>query len=592
MGPLERGGARQTYGRIFMKWTVGAKIGAGFALAAGILLIIAAVSYHTTAKLTDTAEWVTHTHKVLEKLDGIIQAFTDAETGQRGYVITGQESYLDPYRSGVAVVEQNVKDVRFLTSDNPRQQARLDRFEPMVKDQLDLLKQGIETQQSQGPEAGRQWVLSGKGRKAMDDIRSLVGDMKDEENSLLAIRNADAQAAVEYARLAIPISGCTGFVLFGLLAYFIARSISRPLKEITAAAEQMAAGDLEVKISRLSRSDEVGVLSQAFSVMTDSLRDMATVAGKIAQGDLRVKVQPQSERDSLGNAFALMVENLQRMTSQVTEGVNVLSASANQISTSTTQLVSGAVETATAVSQATTTVEEVRQAAQVSSQKAREVSENARNMAQISQSGAKSTEETITGINRIRQQMESIAESTVRLNEQTQTIGQIVATVEDLAAQSNLLAVNASIEAAKAGEQGKGFAVVAQEVRSLAEQSKQATGQVRNILTDIQKATSAAVLATEQGSKAVEAGVKQSGLAGQSIQTLSDSVTEAAQAATQIAASSQQQLVGVDQVASAMESVKEASTQNADSAKQLESAVHNLKDLGQKLKDSVAKYRI
>ena len=134
--------------------------------------------------------------------------------------------------------------------------------------------------------------------------------------------------------------------------------------------------------------------------------------------------------------------------------------------------------------------------------------------------GRKSVESAIEGMQRIREQMESIAESIVQLSEQSQAIGEIIATVNDLAEQSNLLAVNAAIEAAKAGEQGKGFAVVAQEVKSLAEQSKQATAQVRTILGDIQKATSAAVMATEQGSKAVEAGVKQSGEAGESIRQL------------------------------------------------------------------------
>jgi methyl-accepting chemotaxis protein len=204
----------------------------------------------------------------------------------------------------------------------------------------------------------------------------------------------------------------------------------------------------------------------------------------------------------------------------------------------------------------------------------------------------KSTTEAAGGINRIKQQMDSIAETMTRLGEQSQAIGQIVSTVEDLAAQSNLLAVNAAIEAAKAGEHGKGFAVVAAEVRSLAEQSKQATGQVRNILNDIQKAASAAAMATEQGSKAVDAGVTQAGLAGQSIQSLATTVTEGAQAATQIAASSQQQLIGVDQVASAMESIKQASTQNVASAQQLEAAAHNLKDLGQRLKGLVQHYKV
>src|SRR3970282_14023 len=170
------------------------------------------------------------------------------------------------------------------------------------------------------------------------------------------------------------------------------------------------------------------------------------------------------------------------------------------------------------------------------------------------------------------------------LSEQSQTIGQIMASVEDLAAQSNLLAVNASIEAAKAGEHGKGFAVVAQEVKSLAEQSKQATAQVRAILNDIQKATSAAVMATEQGSKAVASGVKQSADAGESTGLLRDTMAEAAQAATQIAASSQQQLVGMDQVALAMENIKQATTQNVTSTKQTEVAAQNLHELGQKLK--------
>jgi methyl-accepting chemotaxis protein len=180
----------------------------------------------------------------------------------------------------------------------------------------------------------------------------------------------------------------------------------------------------------------------------------------------------------------------------------------------------------------------------------------------------------------------------MRLGEQSQTIGQIIATVEDLAAQSNLLAVNAAIEAAKAGEHGKGFGVVAQEVKSLAEQSRQATDRVRTILGDIQKATTAAVMATEQGSKAVEGGSRQTELAGESIQALAGSVAEAAQAATQIAASSQQQLIGMDQVAAAMESIKQASTQNVASAKQLETAARGLNDVGQQLRHLVSNYAV
>ncbi len=274
---------------------------------------------------------------------------------------------------------------------------------------------------------------------------------------------------------------------------------------------------------------------------------------------------------------------------ELRDGVNVLGTSAAEILAATTQVASGAAETATAVTETTTTVEELKQTVQVASQKARYVSESAQRSVQVSQTGRKAVEETVEGMGRIREQMESIAGSIVRLSEQSQAIGEIIATVNDLAEQSNLLAVNAAIEAAKAGEHGRGFGVVAQEVKSLAEQSKQATAQVRAILNDIQRATSAAVMATEQGTKAVAAGAKQSTEAGESIRLLGESIAEAAQAATQIAASSQQQSAGIEQVALAMENIKQASAQNVASTKQSEAAAQDLNQLGQRLKQMAEK---
>ncbi|MBM3892169.1 MAG: chemotaxis protein, partial [Verrucomicrobia bacterium] len=231
--------------------------------------------------------------------------------------------------------------------------------------------------------------------------------------------------------------------------------------------------------------------------------------------------------------------------------------------------------------------EEVRQTAQVASQKAKHVADSAENAARVSQAGRKATEDTREEINRIRSHMEAIAESMVRFSEQSRAIADIIASVEDLAQQSNLLAVNAAIEAAKAGEQGKGFAVVAQEVKSLADQSKQATTHVRAILGDIQKATAAAAMATEQGSKAVEVGVKQAAQAGESIVALSESVSVAAGTAVQIAASSQQQLTGMDQVAKTMGDIKQTTAANAVTMKQIENAVRNLTHLGVRLREMV-----
>jgi methyl-accepting chemotaxis protein len=274
------------------------------------------------------------------------------------------------------------------------------------------------------------------------------------------------------------------------------------------------------------------------------------------------------------------------------EGVNSLAASASEIMATTTQIASGASEAATAVTETTATIEELRQTVQVSNQKARDVSENARQATVVAKTGQTSVDTVIEGMHRIQQQMDAIAESIIKLSEQSQTIGDIIATVSDIADQSNLLAVNASIEAAKAGEQGKGFAVVAQEVRNLAEQSKQATAQVRAILNDIQKAISAAVMATEQGSKAVDSGVKQSAEAGESIRVLAEGVTISAQASLQISASTNEQLIGMDQVTLAMENIKTASEQNVAGIRQAEIAAQNLHELGQSLKHLVERYQV
>jgi methyl-accepting chemotaxis protein len=376
------------------------------------------------------------------------------------------------------------------------------------------------------------------------------------------------------------------------LTLFLNRIIAVPLGEVAVVAERIASGDLTASAQFAERGDEVGILMQTFSKMTGYLTGIANVAEKISSGDLTVTVEPHSGKDILGKTLSTMTANLRDMTKEIQSSVNVLASSAAEILASTTEVASGAAETASAVNETTTTVEEVKQTSQVSSQKARYVSETAQKAVKVSHSGGKSVQETIDKMNRIQDQMTAVAESIIRLSEQSQAIGEIIATVNDLAEQSNLLAVNASIEAAKAGEQGRGFAVVAQEVKSLAEQSKHATAQVRVILGDIQKATSAAVLATEQGSKSVEAGVSQSGQAGEAIRVLAESISEAAQAATQIAASSQQQLIGMEQIITAMDNIKQASEQNVTGTRQTETAAQNLHELGQKLKGLVEQYKV
>jgi methyl-accepting chemotaxis protein len=575
-----------------MKQTIGMKIGVVLVLALAALVIVGTQSYRATRRLITDAAWVNHTQLVREEIASLLAGLHEAETHQRGYLLTGASNYLETSRASAKEVDVHLASLRQLTSDNPNQQRRLDNIDPLIKDRVDALGDGAKARTEKGLEGAEQYAVSGVGHSLMVQIRNITGEINREESLLLERRTreseASSSAAINTIRYGIPFA----IVAVCAIGFVLTRNITRPLKAATSIADRMAVGDVSVEIEGDDRKDEAGQLLQAFKRMTGFQREMAGMAGRIAAGDLHVQINPQSAQDLLGHAFESMVTNLRSLTGEISEAVNVLGSASSEIVASTTQLAASATETATAVTETTTTVEEVRQTAQVASEKAKSVSESAQKSAQISQVGRKSTDETVESMKRIHQQMSSIADSMVRLSEQTQAIGQIIAAVDDLTAQSNLLAVNAAIEAAKAGEQGKGFTVVAQEVKSLAEQSKQATAQVRTILNDIQKATSAAVMATEQGTKAVEAGVKQSAQAGESIQALTSSVAESAQAAAQIAASSQQQLIGVDQVVTAMESIKQATTQNVASAKQMETSARNLNDVGRKLKQLIERYKV
>ncbi|MDG5813708.1 methyl-accepting chemotaxis protein [Chitinispirillales bacterium ANBcel5] len=272
---------------------------------------------------------------------------------------------------------------------------------------------------------------------------------------------------------------------------------------------------------------------------------------------------------------------------KVVKSAQELSVSSNEIVATTSQLTSNSVQTSTAVNQVTSTVEETRQTARISNDKAKYVSESAQNVYHVSTNGKQVIEKTISAMSDIQQEMNQVAQGIIKLSEQSQMVGQITDTVNDLADATNVLSVNASIEAARAGEHGRGFSVVAEEIRNLAERSKQATLRIREILSDIQKATNATVLTTEQASKKVEQGVMQSKQAGETIEVLSSNITEAAQASTQIAASSGQQLAGMDQMADAMTSINEATHQSVSSLKKLESAMRNLQDLGERLNDVI-----
>jgi len=544
-----------------MKWFVDlqtrSKLVLGFGLMIALLAVVIATAYRSIATMQQSLESLAQVEfiNVSDLKDLQSNQHSIRGNSASALITTDRSAQEKLLNDGDERTQKNDEFIRRLLQreKNPAHHAKLEEFETVRKTFRETREKQVVPLIHGGKIEEAKGIITGIQADRNQKMEAIVADLvREAEKEAQKALTRSEKVAGESARI-LAVVGVMALLLAVTATILLNRVIAAPLNEISRAAEQIVTGDLTVHISLDHRRDEVGALA---------------------------------------GAFHKMVENLRGVNKEIVDGVTILASSATEIMTSTAQLASSATETAAAVNETTTTVEEVKQTAQLSDQKAKYVLESARKSVQVSQIGKQSVEETIEVMNRIREQMGSIAESIVRLSDQSQAIGEIIATVNNLAEQSNLLAVNAAIEAAKAGEQGKGFAVVAQEIKSLAQQSRQATSQVRTILGDIQKATSTAVMATEQGSKAVEAGVKQTAEAGESIRSLTDSLAESAQAAMQIAASSQQQAVGTDQVALAMTNVKLASEQTAESTRQTEAVARKLHQLGQNLKGLVERYKI
>jgi len=287
------------------------------------------------------------------------------------------------------------------------------------------------------------------------------------------------------------------------------------------------------------------------------------------------------------SSVLIIIYSPPRITGRVLDITKALGDTAATMLAVASQVSAGAVETATSVSEAMTTVEEVRVTSQLAREKANAVVDSAREAEQGAHDGVRSVVIAIDEFKASAGQMATTAECIVRLSEHTAAVSEIISTSSDIAERSNLLSVNAAIEAAKSIDGGKGFAVVAEEIKSLAQQSKQALVKVRGILTDIQKATSAAVFAAEQSSKMVETNTSDAEEHQREIEQLGESVANASRFAVQIAASAQQQFAGVDQICEAMASIDQASTQNAAGAKQIEAEATRLQELADQLRGMV-----
>ncbi|MEH2407685.1 response regulator [Nostoc sp.] len=252
---------------------IGTKIGVSFALSLATLTTIGLISYQSTNDLIETSRQENHTYQVLSQLEDLNLQVTNAETGQRGYIITGEQRYLEPYNDAIQVMNQKVKELQRLTADNPKQQQQLDVLQPLITQKLDELQETIDLRQNQGFEASQKVVLTDRGKQLMGEIRKVIQTMKTEENTLLKQRSERARVAARQTIASIVYSIPLFSLILALIGFILTRNISVPLKRVSDLAQKVADGDLLVSLPDSDRLDEIGVLTRTFNQMIVNLRN-------------------------------------------------------------------------------------------------------------------------------------------------------------------------------------------------------------------------------------------------------------------------------------------------------------------------------
>lgn len=345
---------------------------------------------------------------------------------------------------------------------------------------------------------------------------------------------------------------CGVLILLAMLAAggWIIRSISTPLDRLTRSAERIGSGQLDEEIV-IGNDDEIGRLAQAFNQMT-------TIIVKNLRGE---------------------IEKSGRLFQSIREAIFKLSASATEITAIIIQQSSGSAEQAASVQEITTTAAEIAVTAKQITANSQAVESMAEATHRNCQIGSADVTNATAGMADLRGQVENIALCMVQLGEHSQRIGGVVEIIDEISAQTNLLALNAAIEAAGAGEAGKRFTVVANEVRRLAERTVGATGQIKGLVEEIQRASNRTIMVTEQGTKAVD---RTSGLVEkvqQSFGNIQKMVNDTARAAQEITYSTQQQTSACEQMAEAMSEIHDVAQQVADGSRETERAIAEVTEL-------------
>jgi len=375
------------------------------------------------------------------------------------------------------------------------------------------------------------------------------------------------------------------------LGIHLGNRIGRPISELVVIAEAVSVGDIKQTI-KISSKDEVGVLAESFRKLIDYMKSLAEASERIAANDLTVNVQPKSERDVLGTSFKSMAASMSAMIRQLGENARELVSAATEIASSSEQMSKGAKNQSDQVNQVSTAVEEMTATIFESSKNAGEASTTAKGAADTAISGGRIVNDTIQGMRTIASVVRQSAESITKLAGSADQIGEIIGVIDDIADQTNLLALNAAIEAARAGEQGRGFAVVADEVRKLAERTSKATGEITEMIKGIQKQTEDAVHSMEAGIQEVDKGRESADKAGNSLNEIVAMAQRVTEMISQMATAAEEQSSAAEQISKNIEHISTVTKETAGGAQQSAAAAEELNRQADGLQQMVARFKV
>ncbi len=367
-------------------------------------------------------------------------------------------------------------------------------------------------------------------------------------------------------------------VAIALVGVGIHRMIAQPIQRVAEAAHIAAGGVLDVRVPAGGKS-EVGVLSEAINQMIESQKNVVDQANAIAEGDYSAEVTPRGDQDQLGVALFNMTNTLRDVVGHINQaGTEMVAACREQAEGTKNQTVT--------TEEMATTVSELTTAAQQMSESGGAVAKQAELAAKECAGGTSSVESAAQGITGIHERVEKIAEHMLDLGGKSQQVSGILDIITELSEQTNLLSLNASIEAAGAGDAGKRFAVVASEIRKLAERATNSTEEIRSLIDSIQETVNTTIMATEEGTKAVQNGVRRTDEVGRSFERIAQQVASTAESAKAIEMGNRQQATAIQQMESAVVSVHAAAQQTEATARQVDAEANALLDTARRLQKS------